>query len=137
MIRSGVHVLVAVLCACLAPRAFAQGHGDSVRVAADAPLFDNLGDHHRTISTYLPQAQRYFDQGLRLMFAFNLEEAERSFRAAVAIDPTCAICSWGVALRPRAAYQLPGDAGAHRAVAAAIAEAKARAAPERPPSSAP
>ena len=65
-----------------------SGTTPEVGALAAAPAFDNLGDHHRTISTYLPQAQRYFDQGLRLMFAFNLEEAERSFRAAVAIDPT-------------------------------------------------
>ena len=81
----------------VASPALAQDHG-AVAPAAGAPLFDNLGDYHRTISTYLPQAQRYFDQGLRLMFAFNLEEAERSFRAAVEIDPTCALCSWGVAM---------------------------------------
>ncbi len=94
---------LAIAVACLVTSAaLAQGHASApvpdAGTVARAPLFDNLGDYHRTISTYLPQAQRYFDQGLRLMFAFNLEEAERSFRAAVAIDPTCAICSWGVAL---------------------------------------
>lgn len=127
MIRSRVFVLVAFLCACLAPRAFAQGHGAPVSADAVAPMFDNLGDHHRTISTYLPAAQRYFDQGLRLMFAFNLEEAERSFRAAVAIDPTCAICSWGVALALGPHINFPATPERTVAAAAAIAEAKARA----------
>ena len=94
---------LAIAVACLVTSAaLAQGHASApvpdAGTVARAPLFDNLGDYHRTISTYLPQAQRYFDQGLRLMFAFNLEEAERSFRAAVAIDPTCGICNWGVAL---------------------------------------
>ncbi len=92
-----------------------------------APAFDNLGDHHRTISTYLPQAQRYFDQGLRLMFAFNLEEAERSFRAAVAIDPTCAICSWGVALALGPHINFPATPERTVAAAAAVAEARKRA----------
>ena len=62
--------------------ALAQDHGSGFAAAGGAPILDNLGDHHRTISTYLPAAQRYFDQGLRLMFAFNVEEAERAFRAA-------------------------------------------------------
>jgi tetratricopeptide (TPR) repeat protein len=97
-----------------------------------APAFDNLGDHHRTISTYLPQAQRYFDQGLRLMFAFNLEEAERSFRAAVAIDPTCASCSWGVALALGPHINFPATPERTVAAAAAAAEARQRAAGATP-----
>lgn len=110
------------------PRALAQQHPgaeiQSAISAAGAPLFDNLGDHHRTISTYLPEAQRYFDQGLRLMFAFNLEEAERSFRAAVAIDPTCAICHWGVALALGPHINFP--ATPERTVAANATAAAAR-----------
>lgn len=115
----------------VASSALAQVHGGSsdpaAGASAGAPLFDNLGDHHRTISTYLPTAQRYFDQGLRLMFAFNLEEAERSFRAAVALDPTCAICSWGVALALGPHINFPATPERTVAAAAAIAEAKARA----------
>ena len=48
-----------------------------------APMFDDLGTHHRDVTTRSPEAQKYFDQGLRLLFAFNQEEAERSFRALV------------------------------------------------------
>ena len=76
----------------------AQSHGAAAVTSGAAPLYDNLGDYHRTVSTYLPQAQRYFDQGLRLLFAFNLEESERSFREATKIDPTCSACFWGVAM---------------------------------------
>src|SRR5207249_2828856 len=47
-----------------------------------APLFNNLGTYHRAITTKSPQAQRYFDQGVRLMWGFNLEEAQRSFEEA-------------------------------------------------------
>lgn len=46
-----------------------------------AKLYDNLGDHHRAITTTNAEAQRYFDQGLRLSYAFNHEEAGRSFEA--------------------------------------------------------
>ena len=63
-----------------------------------APLLEGLGDHHHEISTDVPLAQRYFDQGLVLAWAFNHAEAERSFRQAATLDPDCAMCWWGVAL---------------------------------------
>lgn len=62
-----------------------------------APLFNNLGDHKQSITTTSMDAQRYFDQGLTLGFAFNHAEAERSFRYATVLDPQCAMCWWGVA----------------------------------------
>jgi tetratricopeptide (TPR) repeat protein len=61
------------------------------------PLYDGLGDMGMAISTTEPQAQAYFDQGFRLVWGFNHAEAVRSFRAARAIDPACAMCSWGEA----------------------------------------
>ena len=62
-----------------------------------APLYDNLGSLHHEITTASPDAQRYFDQGLTLSYAFNHAEAIRSFKQAVSIDPDCAMCYWGVA----------------------------------------
>jgi len=62
------------------------------------PLWDNLGSLSMPITTANPRAQRYFDQGLRLTYAFNHAEARRAFRAAQGIDPDCAICYWGEAL---------------------------------------
>ena len=65
----------------------------------DAPaLFDNLGSLHHPITTTSEQAQRYFDQGLRLVYAFNHEEAIRSFEAAIQQDPQAAMPYWGIAL---------------------------------------
>jgi tetratricopeptide (TPR) repeat protein len=61
-------------------------------------LYDNLGTLHFPISTAKPKAQAYFDQGLRLAFAFNHAEAARAFRAAQQLDPRCAMCYWGEAL---------------------------------------
>ncbi|MDJ0736683.1 MAG: hypothetical protein QNJ47_21900 [Nostocaceae cyanobacterium] len=66
--------------------------------SSNAPLFNNLGNHHHPISTKSQLAQRYFDQGLILTYGFNQKEAERSFREAAKINPDCAICHWGVAL---------------------------------------
>jgi tetratricopeptide (TPR) repeat protein len=52
--------------------------------------------HHEVTAT--PVAQRYFDQGLRLMYGFNHEEAINSFREGLRIDPRCAMCHWGIAV---------------------------------------
>lgn len=60
-------------------------------------LFGNLGDHHFPITTDNRLAQRYFDQGIILAYAFNHLESVRSFRQAVRIDPNCAMCYWGIA----------------------------------------
>jgi tetratricopeptide (TPR) repeat protein len=65
---------------------------------AAPPLFDNLGSLHHPITTTSEQAQRYFDQGLRLVYAFNHEEAIRSFEAAAQEDPQAAMPYWGIAL---------------------------------------
>jgi len=65
----------------------------------DAPtLFDNLGSLHHPITTTSEQAQRFFDQGLRLVYAFNHEEAIRSFEAAADLDSQAAMPYWGIAL---------------------------------------
>jgi tetratricopeptide (TPR) repeat protein len=57
-----------------------------------------MGQYHHRISTKNPQAQRLFDQGLTLVFAFNHEEAARAFRRAAELDPQSAMAFWGVAL---------------------------------------
>jgi tetratricopeptide (TPR) repeat protein len=62
------------------------------------PLYTDLGAHHMPISTHVPAAQRYFDQGMRLVYAFNHAEAVRAFEEAARLDPDCAICHWGSAL---------------------------------------
>jgi tetratricopeptide (TPR) repeat protein len=61
-------------------------------------LMSGLGEHHHTISTKNPEAQRFFDQGLTLVFAFNHEESARSFRRASELDPQSAMAFWGIAL---------------------------------------
>jgi tetratricopeptide (TPR) repeat protein len=61
-------------------------------------LMPGLGHHHHTISTTIPEAQRFFDQGLTLVYGFNHEEAERAFRKAAELDPKSAMAFWGIAL---------------------------------------
>jgi tetratricopeptide (TPR) repeat protein len=70
----------------------------SVEPAGDVPMFAGLGDRGRKVTTASPEAQQYFDQGLSFLYAFNHDEALRSFRKATEIDPDCAMCWWGVAI---------------------------------------
>jgi len=62
-----------------------------------APLLKGIGDAQMTISTREPLAQQFFDQGLRLAYAFDHAEALRSFSEAARLDPQCAMCAWGMA----------------------------------------
>ena len=65
---------------------------------AGAPLFEGMGEFSMPITTADPDAQRYFDQGMILAFAFNHAESVRSFKAAQTLDPSCSMCFWGEAL---------------------------------------
>jgi tetratricopeptide (TPR) repeat protein len=76
-------------------------------LAEDAILLDGLGHHHREVTTASSTAQAYFDQGLRLLYGFNHDEAARSFARAAAIDPTCAMCFWGAAITLGPNYNVP------------------------------
>src|SRR5688572_18250278 len=62
-----------------------------------APLFSGLDGIHFPVSTANSEAQKYFDQGMMLSFAFNHAEAGRSFFEAARLDSTCAMCWWGFA----------------------------------------
>ena len=92
------------------------------------PLWDNLGKLHFAISTTNPLAQRYFDQGLKLAYAFNHAEAARAFRQAQRLDPDCALCYWGEALVLGPNINAPMDAAANTAALDAMERAQARAA---------
>ena len=82
-----LHVLIAIFIAIAAANA----------QKLPAPIFDGLGRHHHPVTTRSVQAQRYFDQGLTLCYAFNHKEAVRSFEAVTKLDPTCVMGYWGVA----------------------------------------
>ena len=76
--------------------------------AADAPpLFEGLGTHSRKVTTTNPAAQKYFDQGLAFLFAFNHDEAIRAFKYAAELDPDCAMAHWGVAIASGPHYNKP------------------------------
>jgi tetratricopeptide (TPR) repeat protein len=80
----------------------------TVALAADSPqLFEGLGKHGRKVATVSPDAQKYFDQGLAFLFAFNHDEAIRSFKRAGELDPDCAMTHWGVAIASGPHYNKP------------------------------
>jgi tetratricopeptide (TPR) repeat protein len=106
------------------PAEATHGHVAPSRAAAP-PLFDDLGSWHHAVRTASPEAQKYFDQGLRLMFAFNHEEGIKAFQQAAVIDPRCSMCLWGwaVALGPN--INLPTDAEREKTAWDLVARARA------------
>lgn len=80
------------------PTPLADAEREELVAEAKAPLFEGMGDHHHSITTSNPGAQRYFNQGLVIAYAFNHAESIRSFRAAQLLDDGCAMCFWGEAL---------------------------------------
>ncbi|MCU0634227.1 MAG: tetratricopeptide repeat protein [Gemmatimonadaceae bacterium] len=75
----------------------AHAHGPPSAAPTDSlPLYDALGHYSRTLSRPSP-AQPWFDQGMRLSYAFGHGTAVRSFRSGIARDSSCAMCWWGIA----------------------------------------
>jgi tetratricopeptide (TPR) repeat protein len=89
-LRSGIAFPMCVAMA-LASDAVAQSSGG-------AQLFDGMGSYSHPIRTSSPEAQRYFDQGLALLYNFNHAEAERSFLKAAELDPKAPMPWWGVGI---------------------------------------
>jgi tetratricopeptide (TPR) repeat protein len=92
---------------------------------AEPPLFGNLGTHHWPITTASEEAQRFFDQGLRLAYGFNHAEARRAFRRAQRLDPACAICFWAESWVLGPNINVPMDPAANAPALAALASATA------------
>ena len=119
------HVLCGVLL-CLG--AAAQDHASHTQShhaqAHPVTLVTGLGDLHHPVSTKNPQAQQFFDQGLRFIYAFNHDEAARSFRHAAELDAKLAMAYWGVAEAVGPNYNDPADPDrykqAHDAVQKAV-----------------
>ena len=76
-----------------------EGPDRATQMAEPRPpvLLAGLPATTHPITTRRPEAQRYVDQGLMLVYGFNHEAAIRSFEEALRLDPDCAMCLWGVA----------------------------------------
>jgi tetratricopeptide (TPR) repeat protein len=91
----------------LAALAEADQHPD--KQDGPAVLLSGLGDHRHPVATRNAEAQKLFDQGLNLLFAFNHDEAARSFARAAELDPDLAMAYWGLALVKGPNYNLEAD----------------------------
>ena len=136
MIHRTIFAALLTLLSATAVGAQEHAHGAHAALSAEAvPLHEDLGSHHRTISTDVAEAQAYFDQGLRLQYAFNHPEAIRSYEEALRHDPDCGMCWWGIALASGHNINAPPEAEsarrAHRASREALARAESATAAER------
>jgi tetratricopeptide (TPR) repeat protein len=95
----------------------------AARPSTAAIRLQGMGAVHHKVTTSDARAQAYFDQGLALIYAFNHEEAARSFRKAAEIDPKLAMAWWGVAFTDGSNYNMPSEAEREKAAAAAIKKA--------------
>ena len=95
-------------------------------------LMKGLSNLHHPVSTRSAEAQQFFDQGLRLVYAFNHEEAARAFHRAAELDPKLAMAWWGVALAVGPNYNLPVDPEHEKLAVDAVEKARALSA-EAPP----
>ena len=128
--RSLVFPLLLVgLAACSAPHRetpqSAEAHG---RAGAARPVeYTWLGVYSYRITTSSPDAQRWFNQGLRLVYAFNHNEAQKAFREGTRVDPGCAMCYWGIAITEGSNYNHPTDADREARALTAVRQAQAHA----------
>lgn len=97
--------------------------------AADTPLapaLTGLGTLHMPVTTRVPEAQAFFDQGIRLLYAFNHQESRRAFEEAARRDPSLAMAWWGQAMTLAVNLNAPmsEDSGrqAHAAIRTALAK---------------
>jgi len=97
-------ILLALAAGCLCAIAGAQAPAPAPK---PPELFAGLGSHRHPIRTSSPEAQKYFDQGVTLLFGFNHEEAYRSFARAAELDPKSPMPWWGMALALGANYNDP------------------------------
>jgi tetratricopeptide (TPR) repeat protein len=93
-VRFAISVLLAL---CLSLASLAQDHSAHAAQTKPATLMTGVGNVHHPVSTSNAQAQKFFDQGLNLIYDFNHDEAARSFARAAELDPKLAMAYWGIA----------------------------------------
>jgi tetratricopeptide (TPR) repeat protein len=92
--------LAIALSLLLSTTILAQQSDMQMKMPTEKPvtLMSGLGSLHHPTSTKNPEAQSFFDQGFRMIYGFNHEEAVRSFKRAAELDPQMAMAWWGVAI---------------------------------------
>jgi pimeloyl-ACP methyl ester carboxylesterase len=88
---------------------FGQHSHAPAKAPAPVALAEGLGDINLPVTTNSPEAQKFFNQGLAYIYAFNHEEAVRSFKQATQLDPQLAMGYWGMALALGSNYNVQAD----------------------------
>jgi tetratricopeptide (TPR) repeat protein len=114
-------ILLAVL--LLATSLLAQDHQHAATPAPPIALQPGMGNLHHPIATSNPEAQKFFDQGLTLVYGFNHSDAIRSFQRAAELDPRSPMPWWGMALAPGPNYNVDVDPAGEKAAYDAIQKA--------------
>src|SRR3954452_15501471 len=86
-------------------------------------LYPGTGAWKHPITTKSAEAQRYFDQGLALLYGFNRYEALRSFRKASELDPAALMAYWGMAMAQGPYINMDGDPSYNQKGACAAVDA--------------
>lgn len=122
---------VASLAICLLAMSGVGGAstGNTASNAARAPRLTGLGTIHMEVTTSVADAQAFFNQGLRLLYAFNHQEARRAFDEAARLDPALAMAQWGIAMALAPNLNAPMKPDHGRAAFAAIQRARRIASP--------
>jgi tetratricopeptide (TPR) repeat protein len=89
--------------------ALAQHHGTAMPGEKPVALYPGLGVWKHPIATRNPEAQKFFDQGLVLLYGFNRPESLRSFQKALELDPHAAMAQWGIAMATGPYLNMDGD----------------------------
>ena len=118
-------ILIAAVVLTLVCSAYAQHQHPSTDGAKPVELIPGMGDVRHPVSTSNAEAQRFFNQGLALVYGFNHEEAVKSFKRAAELDPQLAMAHWGVALALGPNINSPVDAEREKAAYEAIQRARA------------
>ena len=88
---------------------FGQHSHAPAQPPAPVTLEAGLGDVNHPVTTNNPEAQKFFNQGLAYVYAFNHEEAVKSFKQAAQLDPNLAMAYWGIALAMGSNYNVEAD----------------------------
>ena len=124
----GFGIRIGILALAICGTAAAQHSDHAPAPAKPATMVSGLGDLHHPVSTTHADAQQFFDQGLRYIFAFNHDEAARSFQRAAELDPTMAMAYWGMAEAIGPNYNDPASEDRFKQAHEAIAKAQSLAA---------
>jgi hypothetical protein len=98
-------------------------HGNLDGAEKPAILVSGMSSHHHPVSTKNQEAQRFFDQGMSFVYAFNHAEAIRSFKRAGELDPQLAMAHWGIALALGPNINVDVDPESEKAAYAAMQKA--------------